>query len=86
MKNRSLLWFSAMAGAAGAAALAWSGVGAASPTDTTLVRVPAGSFSMGSDSGAADEKPVHRVSGLAFAMDRYEVTNERYRVCVAAGA
>jgi len=33
----------------------------------------------GSETGAADEKPVHRVAGSAFVMDRYEVTNARYQ-------
>jgi formylglycine-generating enzyme required for sulfatase activity len=41
---------------------------------------------MGSDTGADDEWPVHRVSGAAFAMDRNEVTNTRYAACVQAGA
>ena len=50
------------------------------------VLVPAGSFMMGSDRGAADEKPLHRVSGAAFEMDRFEVTNARYRACVDSGA
>ena len=50
------------------------------------VHVPAGSFLMGSEAGAADEKPVHRVHGSAFVMDRYEVTNARYQACVNAGA
>ena len=49
------------------------------------VHVPAGSFLMGSEAGAADEKPIHRVDGSAFVMDRYEVTNTRYRACVTAG-
>jgi formylglycine-generating enzyme required for sulfatase activity len=40
---------------------------------------------MGSETGAADEKPVHRVAGSALVMDRYEVTNARYRACVSAG-
>jgi formylglycine-generating enzyme required for sulfatase activity len=51
----------------------------------TRVRVPAGTFQMGSDSGAADEKPIHRVSGGGFEIDRYEVTNARYAECVRAG-
>ncbi len=50
------------------------------------VWVPAGSFLMGSETGAADEKPVHRVTSSAFAIDRYEVTNARYAECVRAGA
>ena len=54
--------------------------------DESRVRVPAGSFLMGSEKGAADERPVHRVSGSPFAMDRYEVTNARFLACVRAGA
>jgi len=53
--------------------------------DPSLVQVPAGSFLMGSESGAADEQPAHRVTSSAFAMDRYEVTNARYLGCVRAG-
>jgi formylglycine-generating enzyme required for sulfatase activity len=53
--------------------------------DPSPVHVPAGSFLMGSETGAADEKPVHRVAGSAFVMDRYEVTNARYQACVSAG-
>jgi formylglycine-generating enzyme required for sulfatase activity len=49
------------------------------------VLVTAGAFMMGSEHGAADEKPVHRVSGSAFEMDRFEVTNGRYRACVDSG-
>jgi serine/threonine-protein kinase len=55
------------------------------PIGTARVEVPAGSFLMGSEAGAVDERPVHRVSGSAFVMDRYEVTNARYAACVQAG-
>jgi formylglycine-generating enzyme required for sulfatase activity len=54
--------------------------------DATPVRIPAGSFLMGSERGAVDERPVHRVAGSAFSLDRYEVTNRRYLDCVRAGA
>ena len=54
--------------------------------DASPVHVPAGSFLMGSETGAADEKPVHRVTGSAFVLDRYEITNARYQACVRAGA
>ncbi len=47
--------------------------------------VPAGSFIMGSNDGMPDEKPPHTVSLPAFYMDRYEVTNALYKVCVDAG-
>jgi formylglycine-generating enzyme required for sulfatase activity len=53
--------------------------------DPSPVHVPAGSFLMGSEAGAADEKPVHRVTGSAFILDRYEVTNARYQACLRAG-
>lgn len=49
------------------------------------VLVPAGTFTMGSTKGANDEKPEHRVTGAAFEMDKFEVTNGRYRACVASG-
>lgn len=49
------------------------------------VYVPAGTFQMGSDSGEADEKPVHPVTLDAFWIDRTEVTNKMYALCVSAG-
>jgi formylglycine-generating enzyme required for sulfatase activity len=55
------------------------------PHDASRVTVPAGRFRMGSDGGAADERPVHAVSGPAFQIDRYEVTNARYAACLKAG-
>jgi serine/threonine-protein kinase len=50
-----------------------------------LVYIPAGTFQMGSESGAADERPVHWVTLSAFWMDQTEVTNAMYALCVAAG-
>jgi formylglycine-generating enzyme required for sulfatase activity len=47
-----------------------------------MVPIPAGSFMMGSEYGAKDEKPVHEVTLSAFWMDKYEVTNEKYYVFV----
>jgi formylglycine-generating enzyme required for sulfatase activity len=54
--------------------------------DPTPVVVGAGPFVMGSDLGAADERPVHLVEVASVKLDRYEVTNVRYRACVKAGA
>jgi formylglycine-generating enzyme required for sulfatase activity len=51
-----------------------------------MVYVPAGQFTMGSNDGADDEKPVHTVTLDAFWIDRTEVTNAQYQKCVAAGA
>jgi formylglycine-generating enzyme required for sulfatase activity len=52
------------------------------------VWVKAGEFSMGSPpgDGAADEQPRHRVWVSDFALDKFEVTNRRYRACVRQGA
>lgn len=58
-----------------------------SPVDgATLVYVPAGEFTMGTDQGMTDESPAHAVYLDAFWLDRTEVTNEAYRKCVEAGA
>jgi formylglycine-generating enzyme required for sulfatase activity len=43
-----------------------------------MVRIAAGSFTMGSDRGGADEQPAHRVSLDAFYLDKYQVTQESY--------
>jgi formylglycine-generating enzyme required for sulfatase activity len=65
---------------------------AAYPTEITDAKgvpmrlVPAGEFTMGSENGEDDERPVHTVYLDAFYMDKYEVTNARYAACVADGA
>ena len=49
-----------------------------------MVFIPAGSFQMGSNSGDANEKPIHTVYVDAFYMDRYEVTNAQYKAFIDA--
>jgi serine/threonine-protein kinase len=49
------------------------------------VYVPVGSFSIGSNTGNSDEKPVHEVYLDGYWIDKYEVTNAQYAKCVAAG-
>jgi formylglycine-generating enzyme required for sulfatase activity len=44
--------------------------------------ITGGTFYMGSDSGGADEKPVHPVTVPSFEMMETEVTVELYRLCV----
>ena len=51
----------------------------------TMMFVPAGEFSMGSESGSDDEKPIHSVTLDAYYIDKYEVTNAAYKRCVDAG-
>jgi formylglycine-generating enzyme required for sulfatase activity len=50
-----------------------------------MVYVPAGNFSMGSNDSTADEQPVHTVDLDAYWIDRTEVTNGMYSLCVEAG-
>jgi formylglycine-generating enzyme required for sulfatase activity len=51
-----------------------------------MVLVPAGEFLMGDDASAfAPEKPAHIVYLDEYWIDRYEVTNAQYRLCVEAG-
>ena len=44
----------------------------------TLLYVPAGEFTMGSEDGSDDEKPVHKVNVDAFWIDQTEVTNATF--------
>ncbi|MDP6342020.1 MAG: SUMF1/EgtB/PvdO family nonheme iron enzyme, partial [Alphaproteobacteria bacterium] len=51
-----------------------------------MVVVPAGPFNMGSNRGADDEKPIHRVTIPApLAVGKYEVTFAQWDACVSAG-
>ena len=43
-----------------------------------LVLIPAGTFAMGSNTGADDARPAHNISISSFWMDRHEVTQESY--------
>lgn len=52
----------------------------------TLVFVPAGTFTMGSDEGEYEEQPIHQVYLDAFWIDRTEVTNAMYAQCARASA
>ncbi len=44
-----------------------------------MILIPAGEFTMGSEYGEEDEVPVHQVHLDAFYIDKYEVTNAKYR-------
>ena len=50
-----------------------------------LVKIPGGSFSMGTNDGFSYEKPVHRVSVKSFYMQEHEVTWNQYQPCIDAG-
>lgn len=49
------------------------------------VKLPAGTFEMGSDQWA-ETRPVHKVAMKAFELAKTPVTAKQYRACVAAGA
>lgn len=51
-----------------------------SVTETTMIEIPAGEFTMGLDGVQAleDERPAHRVWLDTFAIDQYEVTTAQY--------
>jgi formylglycine-generating enzyme required for sulfatase activity len=71
---------------ADAADEAWSDVVEASAPEGML-RVPAGTFTMGADHGGEeDERPAHAVTLAAFWLDRVPVTNDAYAACVHASA
>ncbi len=46
---------------------------------SVLIRIPGGSFEMGSNDGQPDEKPVHRVTLSAYYFGKHEVTWKQYR-------
>lgn len=56
------------------------------PSGIKWVSIPGGSFQMGSNDGAGDEKPIHQVTIQPFEMAQTPVTVRQYRKCVEAGA
>lgn len=69
-------------------AAAKAGAETTSDTDGMIqVYIPAGSFQMGGldPHAAKDEKPVHKVDMKGYWIDKVEVTNAMYLLCVQAG-
>jgi formylglycine-generating enzyme required for sulfatase activity len=54
------------------------------PAPDGMVWIPGGTFLMGNEHGAPDERPVHEVTVSGFWMDRTEVTNAQFRRFVEA--
>ena len=58
------------------------------PTDSEdppgMVKIPAGPFIMGSDSGASDERPAHSVHLNGFWIDRHEVSTAEWNAYAQA--
>ncbi|MEO8340910.1 MAG: formylglycine-generating enzyme family protein [Nitrospirota bacterium] len=51
----------------------------------SMVVIPAGEFTMGSQDGDADERPAHKVHVNAFSIDVYEVTVRQYEEFLQSG-
>jgi len=56
-----------------------------SPAGITWVRIPGGSFEMGSEDGYPNEQPIRTVTLSDFEISKVEVTVGQYRKCVEAG-
>ncbi|MEO0081393.1 MAG: SUMF1/EgtB/PvdO family nonheme iron enzyme [candidate division WOR-3 bacterium] len=53
---------------------------------SVMIKIPAGTFTMGSNDGGPDGKPVHQVYLDEYYIDKYEVTNRQYKqFCDATG-
>ena len=50
-----------------------------------MIEIPAGTFVMGSATGAVDEGPEHTVQLDTYWIDKYEVSTVQYQACVDAG-
>lgn len=58
----------------------------ATPDPTAgMILIPGGTFKMGSLIGDSNEQPVHEVTLSSFYLDKFEVTNAQYKLCVASG-
>jgi formylglycine-generating enzyme required for sulfatase activity len=55
-----------------------------SPAPPNMVRIPGGTFRMGSDKHYPEEAPVHRVTVSEFFIDRTPVTNRQFKEFVKA--
>jgi formylglycine-generating enzyme required for sulfatase activity len=67
-------------GLAGAAAAGTPSAPSSGVTDEAeVVLIPAGEFTMGYDKAGYDTLPVRRINLPAFYIDKYEVTNKRYK-------
>ncbi len=55
------------------------------PPEGSMVSIPAGEFTMGSQDGDVDERPAHKVQVNAFSMDVYEVTVGQYAEFLQSG-
>jgi len=67
-----------LAGAAGSFPSLALGQGAKGGGSDQMVRIPGGTYPIGTERGRQDEQPAHRVTLERFWIDRYEVTNAEF--------
>jgi formylglycine-generating enzyme required for sulfatase activity len=58
--------------------LVWLPAAAADRSQTDMVAVPEGAFTMGNDDGPQDERPAHLVELAPYSIDRFAVTNAQF--------
>jgi formylglycine-generating enzyme required for sulfatase activity/tRNA A-37 threonylcarbamoyl transferase component Bud32 len=58
---------------------------ARTPVDSSMVLVPAGTYTIGSDNGPEVARPAHSISLAAFGIDQHEVTVGEYEAFVQSG-
>jgi formylglycine-generating enzyme required for sulfatase activity len=56
------------------------------PVPEDMVKIPAGTFTMGNDKAGPGDRPAHTVTLKAFLVDKTEVTAGAYAACVTSGA
>jgi formylglycine-generating enzyme required for sulfatase activity len=54
------------------------------PIENPMIVIPSGTFSMGSDEGGRNEKPIHDVFLDAYEINRFEITQSQYGEFVKA--
>ena len=59
--------------------LTWPSKTAVTPVNEEMVLITGGNFLMGRDDGEFDERPAHEVRVKDFYLDKFEVTNEKYK-------
>ena len=57
---------------------------ASDPFANQMVKIPSGTFQMGSNDGGDDEKPVHEVTISSFYISKYEVTQKQWKAIMGA--
>ena len=73
-----------LAGATGWSASVTLGQDDAGDVSSEMVDIRGGAYTIGSDSGRADERPSHLVTLAPFQIDRFEVTNAQFTVFLKA--